>query len=358
MRLPPDAHSALWIGTFAVCATTLAGGLVMTVQAQDLPPLFAPPGMLTNDNWFAKSGDTYHAFYLQVPACLGEPGDWSVRAGWQHVGHATSQDLVHWTDHGPVLAAVRGTWNDDSIMTGSVVSSGGRWWMAFTAAGKAHGMGLAVSEDLMTWKKAGDGPVIPFGKPFEATWQGQPLKWVGCADPYLCPEPIDGWYYVVLNAQVVGAPLNQSGCLTTMRSRDLLTWEPDRVLLQPRWFERLETPQLWNRGSRWYLYFGGAHDHEIPEEYLQAVLPEVAKLGRRVNCVFIADAFGGPYRPVGKWWVNLPDGRGSYIHKVFPGPNGRDVLLTTTSARISRPYPVSYAEDGSLTLGMPTVPSP
>jgi beta-fructofuranosidase len=336
----------------------LLGGFSMGAHAQDVPPLYRPPGMWTNDNWFCREGDTFHAFYLQVPAALGDPGNWALREGWQHVGHATSTDLVHWTDHGPALVAIRHTWNDLSIATGSIAQEDGRWWMVFTAQGQKPGIGLAVSDDLMRWTKVGDGPVVSFAQPFDATWEGQPVQWKGCADPYLYPEPIDGWWIIVLNSQIVGAPLNTSGCLTTLRSRDLLTWEPDRVLAYPQWFERLETPQLWQRNGRWYAYFGGAHDHEIPEAW-QAVAPQPGlQEARRVNCVLIGDAFEGPYRPVGNWCPALPDGKWGYIHKVLPGPDGRDVLLSSVDLGISRPYPVTYAEDGSLVLHKPLVPSP
>lgn len=326
----------------------LAGGA--TVASPQTPPLFAPPGMVTNDNWFVRDGGTYHAFYLQAPACLT---DWPSRAAWRHVGHATSDDLVHWTDHGPCLVAIPGTWNDRCIATGSIARHAGRWWMAFTAVGRSSGMGLAVSDDLYHWEKVGEGPVVPFDKPFGAVVDGQPVQWQGLADPYLYPGPIAGWYYAIINAQIVGAPLNTSGCLATMRSRDLISWEPSGVLAYPRWFERLETPQVWEHDGRWYLYFGAAHDHELPEG-----VPAEFVSGRRLNCLFIADAFEGPYRPAPRWRLDLPDGRGSYIHKVLEGPDGTDVLLTTTDGRISRAYPVTYGADGSLTLGMPAVPAP
>ncbi|MCX6992447.1 MAG: hypothetical protein NT011_04805 [Kiritimatiellaeota bacterium] len=321
-----------------------------------VPPLYHPPGMWAWDFWFAKQGSTYHAFYLQAPWCLGEPGR---MYGNEHVGHATSQDLIHWTDQGPALIAFKDTWNDASIATGSVVAHGGKWWMLFSGVGnKVRGVGLAESDDLMRWRKVGDGPVVPFGKPFDGVWEGKPLQWVACADPYVYPDPVAGWFYAIINSQVVGVPISESGCLTTMRSRDMKTWEPAGALTCPGWFERLETPQVWQHGGRWYLYFGGAHDHGLSERYCKEMPEEVVKLQSRVNCVFTADRFEGPYRPTGKWWFTLPDGKRGYIAKVLPDPDGREMLFMAVDAKLSRPYPVNYAADGSLVLGKPAVATP
>jgi len=312
---------------------------------------FAPPGMWTNDNWFAQDGDTYHAFYLQVPACIGDRNNWPHRALLNQVGHATSKDLVHWTDQGPVIVPIPGTWIQ-ALATGSVARFEGKWWMVFTVNQGKPGVGLAVSEDLMTWKLVGDGPIIPTAV-YSGTWQGAPLKWWPCADPYLYPEPIDGWMVMVVNAKVEGAPADSSGCLATWRSRDLKTWEPGPVLLYPQSIDRLETPQLWQHGSRWYLYFGAAHDQKEISARWQAEAPEEIKTRRRVNCLYMADRWDGDYQPSpGTWWLDkLPGGAWGYIHKVLPGPEGHDALLTTTGdLRLSRPYEVVYGEDGGVTL--------
>lgn len=322
----------------------------MAADATSPPALYHPPGMWAWDFWFARQGDTYHAFYLQAPFCLVEP---MLKHNHQHVGHATSRDLWHWVNQGPALVPVQGTWNDLSIATGSTVAHDGRWWMVYTGRGsKGGGIGLAVSDDLMQWRKVGEGPVVPLGARFDGTWQGRPVQWVGLADPYIYPEPVDGWFHMIINSRMVGAPLNQSGCLTTMRSRDLKTWEPHAVLAYPQWWERLETPQLWRRGDRWYLYFGGAHDHELPEKFTADVPPEVRAMTRRGNFVFTSDRMDGPYEPRGTWWLKLPDGQWGYIAKVLPDPEGRDVLLIAIGSKLSAPYPVTYDPDGSVRLGL------
>lgn len=328
------------------------------MTANALEP-WLPPGMWTNDNWFARDGETYHAFYLMVPRCMGDANDWSLRGKLTSIGHATSTDLVNWQDQGPVVVPIPGSWHS-RLATGSVARFEGRWWMVFTTGGvnaegsPVGGVGLAVSDDLMAWKPVGDGPVA-LNQPYETTWQGAPIKWTPYADPYLYPEPIDGWMVMVLNAGVIGAPTESAGCLPTLRSQDMLHWEPGPMLDYPQWVERPETPQLWERNGRWYLYYGAAHDQpQIAQRWLREVPAEIRER-RRVNCLMVADRFEGPYRPApGTWWLDaLPDGRGGYIHKVLPGPGGSDVLVTTTGQGLSVPYRVQYGEDGSLTLLLP-----
>jgi len=335
-----------WAGLLSIAF----GGLPMPLHAADAPALFSPPGMVTNDNWFARDGDTYHAFYLQVPRCMGDVNDWALRSLLAQIGHATSDDLVHWTDRGPVLVPIPGTWHS-RLATGSVAPYDGKWWMVFTAHGTPPGIGLAVSDDLMEWELVGDGPVVP-QQVYQGTWGDGTLDWIPLADPYLYPEPIEGWYYMVINSKATVGPDSENGCLSTMRSQDMLHWEPGPVLCYPRSVDRLETPQVWEHAGRWYLYFGAAHDQpQISANWAAEVPPELAER-RRANCVYMAESFVGPYSPApGQWWLDaMPDGRGGYIHKVLHGPDGGDVLITTTDGKLSPAYRVVYGEDGAVSL--------
>ncbi len=343
----PKACRRISLALVLVAASVMLGP---PSHSQEVP-MYHPPGMWTWDYWFAVDGDTYHAFYLQAPMCLPDP---ALKHGHQHVGHAVSHDLVNWDDLGPALVPVHGTWNDLSIATGSVARHDGNWWMLFSGRGsKASGMGLAVSEDLVHWSKVGDGPVVPFGAQFKGEWEGRELTWFPLADPYVYPEPFDGWFYAVINARVVGEPIETSGCLAAMRSRDFSSWEPAGIWAFPKWFERMETPQVWTRDGKWYLYFG-AHGG-LQHDALREGAPEAYhKAG---NFVFMADRMEGPYEPVGQWWLNLPDGRSGYIYKVVEGPAG-DVLLTSIDCKLSSPYRVTYAGDGSMKLSVPSPNTP
>ncbi len=321
----------------------LLGGCSMA-QAPAAEP-YHPPGMYIWDLWFAESDGVTHAFYLQAARALPDP---DLKHGHQHVGHSVSRDLLHWENRGPALVNVYGTWNDLSIATGSICRHAGKWWMLFTGRGsKQSGVGLAVSDDLDHWRKVGDGPVLPFGERYETTWEGEQVSWQALADPYVHPEPIDGWFMMVINSQVDGAPEGRRGCLAALRSRDLQTWEPVGILAWPKWFERMETPQFWQHDGRWYLYFGahgGLHSYA-----LRAAVPDATRAG---NYVLQSAALMGPYEPRGTWWLNLPDGKPGYIYKTVPEADGR-VLLTTIDCSMSPPYPITYSDDGSLIINEP-----
>ena len=82
---------------------------------------------------------------------------------------AKSKDLIHWQRQGVIMPAYRGTWNTQWTKSGAIVPEqiDGKWWMYYLGTrtdsdGKARDyMGLAVSNDLLHWQDATDGPVLP-----------------------------------------------------------------------------------------------------------------------------------------------------------------------------------------------------
>jgi len=330
--------------------------------AEDARPAFQPVGMWSWDNWFVHDGSRWHAFYLQLPKAVGLDRRWKNNDFYKHVGHATSSDLLHWQDQGPALGALSGTWNDRHIATGSIIKHQGRWWMFFTGRGTAgDGVGLALSDDLTNWKTEPQ-PLFPLidtfaekgDSPFESPWQGKSQRWIGISDPYILPEVHEGWFYMVLCARVLDTPLAQSGCLALVRSRDLRQWESAGILAWPQCFERMETPQLWQREGRWYLSFGGVLDTAWAQAH-HAQLPEAVR-GQRSheNYVYHLPELTATAQEADLNHVAIP--KGHYIMKVLPLKEGRDVAIFShkrdNDSGISRPYPVSYGANGDLQIGI------
>lgn len=81
---------------------------------------------------------------------------------------ATSKDLVHWERKGVLMPAYKGTWNTQWTKSGAIVPwrVQGKWWMYYMgtrtdADGKSRDhMGLASSTDLVHWTDATDTPVL------------------------------------------------------------------------------------------------------------------------------------------------------------------------------------------------------
>lgn len=181
------------------------------------------------DSWIIDDGELFHLFFLSAPRSLGDP---ELRHFHASVGHATSTDLVDWTDHGTALAASDDGWDDLSIWTGSVIRRpDGRWAMFYTALGsRGYGaddqrVGLAVSDDLFTWERVGDGPIVTADARWYRTQPGDLQASATWRDPFVFPDPGgDGWRMLLTARAVDGAP-GDDGVLGEARSRDLLRWE-------------------------------------------------------------------------------------------------------------------------------------
>jgi hypothetical protein len=350
-----------------LCALALALS-VSLVAAEPGGGTFQPEGMWIWDNWFVQEGARWHAFYLELPKAVGIERRWTGNDFYKHVGHAISEDLVTWHDAGPALVALSGTWNDRHIATGSIIGHDGRWWMLFTGRGqKGDGVGLAVSDDLMTWKTESQ-PLFPLigggamesASAFESPWEGRMQRWVGISDPFVYPAPINDWFYLVLCARVLGAPIEESGCLALMRSRDLRAWEPAGIMAWPHFFERMETPQLWQRKGQWYLSFGGVLNKPWAEKN-RGRLPEIVrgKTSHRNYC-YAASDFLQPFHSEQMHFVDVSSA--NYIMKVLPSGEGHDLaFFTDTEARgtcLSLPYRVTYLPDGGLQVEAAPQPAP
>ena len=145
-----------WLSPVAVSVS----GRVLWTERQAVLRL---PGSWIWDFWFADDGCAYHVFFLKAPRRLGDP---ELRHNNVAIGHATSEDLIHWTAAADVLTPSESPAFDDLVTwTGSVVRGpDSRWFMFYTGgtntpAAVKQRIGVATSADLYTWHRHPASPV-------------------------------------------------------------------------------------------------------------------------------------------------------------------------------------------------------
>lgn len=305
--------------------------------------LYTLDGIRINDSWYAKDGDTYHAFFLEYPMDGDPEGIWSR----QTVGHMTSKDLISWEYHGTVLKAEPGLWNDKGIATGSVVRHNGMWYMLYTGNSECGrgGLGVARSRDLMEWERVGSGPQIKTGVSYPVEYNGGTAGCIPLADPYIYPEPVEGKYYIFINSHLEGRGENKHGMTGVFTTEDFVTFTPHRVAVLEE-CERMETVAVWKHGEKFYMYAG----------IVTHILDENGKFIRQQNnnYIYTADSLTGPY--VRRAEIKFPyeeavGGKSPYIVKVLCDPAGREVMLANVIPNGAvGPYGITYRDDGGLEL--------
>lgn len=201
---------------------------------------------MNDPNGLIQWNGAYHVFYQHNPD--------APRWGLIRWGHASSVDLVRWTDHGLALEPSSNGPDRDGCWSGSIVPVDGVPNAFYTGA-SGHGSGhtqsvcRAMSDgDLGTWRKDPSNPVI--------SGEARPGR-RHQRDPFLLR--IGSEWLLLLGTGLVGTE-GDGGAVVAYRSDDLQTWYDDGVFFSrpfgigsidtgPVW----ECPQLFRSGDRWIL---------------------------------------------------------------------------------------------------------
>lgn len=296
-----------------------------------------PGGLKSCDYWFIEEEGVYHAFYLEFQENTGNENE-------QTIGHLVSPDFLNWEYCGTVLRGYeKDAWPEKHLATGSVVKHDGRFYMLYTGHSCIRpGLGLAVSNDLYSWEKAGNGPVISSDIQYKAAYEGKTHICRIMADPYIYPEAIGGYYYAYVNSWAIDQPKNSRGCQLMFRSADLVEWEPYKIAILTDDLDRLETCQVWEHGGKWYMSFGGRRIDPEGDDFSDV---------ESANYIYMADRFDGPYEKQEWSRLSYPDAAGPYIQKAMTDPFGDEVMLVMSPWKgVLWPYYIQYGEKGEISF--------
>lgn len=203
------------------------------------------------DFWLADDGAVFHLYYLHAPKALGDP---HLRHRNARIGHATSADLVHWTDHGRIFdAGAPGSFDGSATWTGSVVRGpDGLWRMFYTGSrflspdshANVETVGLATSADLHSWNKQ-PGPVCVADDRFYETLGTSSWPEEAWRDPWVFWQQADQRWHMLITARGKDGAEPDRGVMGHAVSTDLSNWEVQPPLsVTGSGFAHLEVFQL------------------------------------------------------------------------------------------------------------------
>jgi beta-fructofuranosidase len=309
------------------------------------------------DFWPARDAEgRYHLFYLQAPRSLGATARRHHNAT---IGHAVSDDLTNWTVLPTALRpGPAGSWDDLATWTGSVIAHAGCWHMLYTGINRSERgliqrIGLATSNDLISWTKYPNNPVLEadlrWYEPLDLTrWRDQSWR-----DPWLFADETDGSVGCLITARARHAEPSGAGVIARARSYDLVHWDVLPPVTPAGEFAQVECPQLVHAGVRSLIVFSC-----LAEDHAPARRRRLGRRGESGTYCFVAPELWGQYtasaEPIappdaaqGPLYAGklIEDPAGQWSFVAFRGAGNRDFI-----GELTDPLPVTIDASGAVRL--------
>ena len=212
----------------------------------------------------------FHLFHLVLP-------------NHDYIAHATSEDGLNWRRvENALFIGHPGSWDDDALWTMNVSADPdrpGSWRMFYTGLsrrerGRVQRVGLAVSEDLIHWKKVDEGvrmgprslardesvtdpnsqypiDVSEGGETFYESSLDEGRRWVSFRDPLFFRD--GDRRYLLVSGRVKYGPVIRRGCVAMLEEVERDRWEFRPPLYHPRRYDDVEVPGLFKLGGHYFL---------------------------------------------------------------------------------------------------------
>jgi beta-fructofuranosidase len=165
---------------------------------------------MNDPNGLIQWKGNYHLFYQYNPN--------GAFHGTIHWGHAVSQDLVHWTDLPVALAPTLGGHDQDGCWSGCAVDNHGTPTLIYTGINPQVQCIATSTDDLITWKKHPQNPVID-APPKDLSVIGLSGNLWDFRDPWVWRE--DSTWFMLVGSGIRG----RGGTALLYRSLNLIDWD-------------------------------------------------------------------------------------------------------------------------------------
>lgn len=193
----------------------------------------------------------FHLFHLVLP-------------NHDYIAHAVSEDGLNWRRvQNALFIGEPGEWDDDALWTMNVSGDPdrpGHWRMFYTGLsrrerGRIQRIGLAVSDDLLNWRKVNEDKypidVAEGGDTFYESNLHEGRNWVSFRDPlFFCDHH---HRYLLVSGRVKYGPVIRRGCVAMVEEVERDKWEFRPPLYHPRRYDDVEVPGLFKLGEHYFL---------------------------------------------------------------------------------------------------------
>jgi hypothetical protein len=224
---------------------------------------FRPVSGAVADFAVIERAGVFHFFYIERRLVEGTP---FYPGNEIYFGHASTRTFLEWDVHDPVLLIRPGTWEGAHVWAPNVLEIAGRFVMAYTGVndGLSQDIGIATSDDLLTWTRSERNPLRLCSRAPWAFWRADGIA--SCRDPHLVVSDGAVWMCYTANTR------EGASCIALARARDasLAAWEDRGPILvgpaegyEPSLEGRhpqgsLESALLEHRCGRWILVVNAA----------------------------------------------------------------------------------------------------
>ena len=207
--------------------------------------LYTEPGMSMSDHSMIEKDGRMHMFYNRVTT--GYPW-WDIAV--DSIGHAVSDDLIHWEVQPTAIAAERGRFDDSQTWSPAVIKKDDLYYMFYTGCNIniAQAPCLAVSKDLYNWEHVAS-PLFTPGDwcPWDAS------RWSNARDSMVFSDD-DGKYYMYY-CTTKKTPDGDMDAMGLASSDDLLHWNDEGATLELYTKRASESPYVVKRNGKYYMFF-------------------------------------------------------------------------------------------------------